>query len=550
MCYVSSVINSAKSEGQRAAPVLDPQKLEGIQAMIDALPFYAMLVTPEHMILAANLATREALGLGPEELICKHCPQVVHGVDEVFEGCPLEQAVATGQHVEREMYEQEQGRWFLSSVSPTDLRTDDDQQVYLHFTRDITSAKQGADDLSRSLEQHRALTEILRQVQTCHTPAQLLEVVLDRVLELSWMELADSAAAFLAEGDQLSLAVRRNLDPEVARRCASVPLGRCVCGQAAAEERTIVSSSSCPEHVDWQPGLPEHGHVTLPLIHSGTLHGVLNFYLAPRQELPRERIDFLEIVASLSAVALGRLQAQAHLTQTDRVASMGLLASVVAHEIRTPLNALSINVQRIARKLRREQQLDRDEMTGLIAGLQGEVEKINHQIEDHLLAMVRHQPAELAPVRVNDLLLEAARFLDPEATYSGISITNRLAERLPPALADPNKLRRVLLNLILNAIQAQPDGGQVQLTTALADDQVIISVQDDGPGITEAQGVNLESVCQPLVTTKQDGTGLGLAICVRLIKELQGRIMVTAAPGEGSRFDVILTPTAAAAEPA
>ena len=520
---------------------LGPRELQGIQVMINALPFYAMLVDAEHQIIAVNDATEAALGVTRDEIICQYCPRAIHGQDEPYDGCPLEQAVSTGRHVEVEIYDHDLQRWFLSSVSPTEMEITDGGRIYLHFTQDITEKKEAAADLDRSLEHHRAVAEVLQRVQACRSASRVLEEVIDRVLSLSWSGMTGSAAGFLCEGSLLRMVVHRNLDPEVARDCASVPLGHCLCGKAAEDGEQMMVDCVGEHHLD-HTHQPDHGHVILPLRHMDQTLAVLSFYLPEGGKLEPDKVAALEIIANLSAVALGRLQMQVQLAQSDRMASLGLLASILAHDIRTPLNALSIQIQGTSRRFKNDRPPDPAELPGLLDGLQAEVQRINQQIEEHLLAIVRHEPQRMNPVAANDVVAETAQFMEPEADFKNVKIRCTLTKGLPPVSAEPNKLRRILLNLILNAIQAMPHGGEVHLATRMDHQQVVLSVADQGTGFSEPRDGELSEVFQPFVTTKKDGTGLGLAICARLIREINGSIRCHSRPGEGARFDLLLKP--------
>ncbi len=220
---------------------------------------------------------------------------------------------------------------------------------------------------------------------------------------------------------------------------------------------------------------------------------------------------------------------QANHTRLERVAVAGELASIVAHEIRTPLNALSINAQMISRKLRRGGEGDREAAVELLGTVEKEVTRISDLLEEHLLALVRHRGAEPRPLSLTEALQEAIRFIEPEGVRRRVVIDSELAPRPLRILGDPNKLRQVLLNVLLNALQATPEGGRVRVSSRAEEGMAIVNIADSGPGIAWLDpGVeeDVERVFKPFVTTKQDGTGLGLAICVRLVKELRGRFRV------------------------
>jgi PAS domain S-box-containing protein len=136
-----------------------------VSDILEALPSYVLLVDEGHRILQANSAVREQLGLSPEEVVGKYCPKVVHGVDGPFHGCPLEEAVEKGQAVEREILEQESGRWIKSAIYPTRSHTRDGSRIYLHMVSDITDIKQSDAQLRASREQLRELSRFLESVR-------------------------------------------------------------------------------------------------------------------------------------------------------------------------------------------------------------------------------------------------------------------------------------------------------------------------------------------------------------------------------------------------
>jgi PAS domain S-box-containing protein len=133
--------------------------------ILDAFPFYVMLVDEYHHILQANNAVRAQLGVDPKDIIGKYCPTVIHGLNKPIEGCPLEEAVKTNQVVERETFDQGSGSWTRSSIYPTGGSTADGRRIYFHMISDITGRKEAEEQLKTSREQLRELSQHLELVR-------------------------------------------------------------------------------------------------------------------------------------------------------------------------------------------------------------------------------------------------------------------------------------------------------------------------------------------------------------------------------------------------
>jgi PAS domain-containing protein len=114
---------------------------DAVQPFLEALPYYVILVAEDHTIVATNEVTQEALGMHADELIGAHCPNVVHGVDGRFAGCPLEVAVGTGRAVERVIFDETLERRLVSAVFPTRYVSEDGRRIYLHTMRDVTESR-------------------------------------------------------------------------------------------------------------------------------------------------------------------------------------------------------------------------------------------------------------------------------------------------------------------------------------------------------------------------------------------------------------------------
>ena len=141
-----------------------------LKDLFDALPFYLMLVDEEHNILLANEAISRDLGVKPEEVVGGYCPKVVHNMEEPYPGCPLEEAVQKGHcAVEKEIYNEDLGKWVKSVVYPTKLRTRDGKVIYIHMVFDITERKRAEEKLKEyasELERSNKLKDLFIDIMS------------------------------------------------------------------------------------------------------------------------------------------------------------------------------------------------------------------------------------------------------------------------------------------------------------------------------------------------------------------------------------------------
>ena len=136
-----------------------------IPDVLDALPFYVLLIDADHYILMANKAVQAHLGMEPKDIVGRYCPKAVHGLDEPFHACPLEEAVETGQAVEREVFDPESGHWVKSAIYPTRRLTADGKRVFFHMISDISEHRQAEEQLRTSRGQLRSLSAHLESVR-------------------------------------------------------------------------------------------------------------------------------------------------------------------------------------------------------------------------------------------------------------------------------------------------------------------------------------------------------------------------------------------------
>jgi PAS domain S-box-containing protein len=136
-----------------------------VKDILDALPFYVLLVDEDHTVISANEAIHSQLGVKREDLIGGYCPKVVHGTDSPFPGCPLEESAEKNMAIEREIYDQVSRHWVMSAIYPTRVLTPAGKRVFLHVVIDITERKQAQEQLRISHDQLRSLSAHLESVR-------------------------------------------------------------------------------------------------------------------------------------------------------------------------------------------------------------------------------------------------------------------------------------------------------------------------------------------------------------------------------------------------
>ena len=220
------------------------------------------------------------------------------------------------------------------------------------------------------------------------------------------------------------------------------------------------------------------------------------------------------------------------LRKTERLAELGTLASGMAHEIGTPMNVILGRAELLMRKT-----TDENTRRGLET-IVTQVERIT-KIMNQLLSFARKRPAERQEIQLENNMNEILDVLQERLSKHDIQVIKTVSPRLPKVLADSDHMNQVLLNLILNACQAMPEGGTLRLDLQPATTTVELIVEDSGCGMSQEQ---LSKIFDPFFTTKPvgEGTGLGLTVVHGILQEHQGSIRVTSVPGKGTTFIISL----------
>jgi two-component system nitrogen regulation sensor histidine kinase NtrY len=224
------------------------------------------------------------------------------------------------------------------------------------------------------------------------------------------------------------------------------------------------------------------------------------------------------------------------LVQAERVAAWRELARRLAHELKNPLFPLQITVENMqrARDSYPEQfdEVFREGTSTLLAELSN-LKQIIGRFSD----FAKMPAPEMQPVNFNNLVTETMRLFEAQLSKAGIRVSAQLDAAMPPVQADAEQMTRVVRNLILNAVDAMPEGGTLTVRTVAVGAGVRLEVSDTGQGLTPEE---CERLFTPYYTTKTHGTGLGLAIVQSVVSDHKGRIAVESEKGKGTTFRIDL----------
>jgi signal transduction histidine kinase len=256
----------------------------------------------------------------------------------------------------------------------------------------------------------------------------------------------------------------------------------------------------------------------------------------PGDEMAKLARSFNQMADRLEDTVKEERRLQEQLTRSEKLAIVGELAAEVAHEVNNPLDGVQ-NCSRLARRSVNDPARVRRMLDLMDTGLY-RIEMIIRR----LLTMARDDVPQIAAVQLDEIINDAVVFLEPKIERREVQFARQLSDQPVYVRADRQQITQVMINLIINAIDSMPDGGQLAVRVCepdLARRVVRVEVSDTGCGIPPQEQ---RDIFEPFFTTKApgSGTGLGLAVVARIVEAHEGKVEVDSVPGRGTTFGLTL----------
>lgn len=297
-----------------------------------------------------------------------------------------------------------------------------------------------------------------------------------------------------------------------------------------------------------------HAALILPLTVRERSFGLLSLTRTQACGWTDEQFELAEALGAQAAVALdnARLyeearrsleqlrEAQRRIIESEKMAMLGTFASGLAHEVRNPLNSITLQLSLLERRLAAVEPSIAERQRQVVAIIREEIRRLDALVGEFLL-FSRTSRLQFQPTDLDLLIDDVVRLLSPESETVGVRLHHERAQPSATAPADAEKIKQVIINLVRNAMEAMPEGGDVYISAGSSAGWAQLVVRDTGPGLPE--GVD---VFQLFVSTKAQGTGLGLSIAQQIVNAHGGELLADSQPSLGATFTLRLPLTAAA----
>lgn len=442
--------------------------------------------------------------------------------------------------------------WLEEDESPAESAREPVHSIVypVGVNRELATAQADAEELRRRLHAFEV-------VSTAIGATLDLERVLCALLDTVMQVMKAERGFLLLIDEKTGEPVPRVIRQQTANETAPMQISRHIVDRALAERVAIQTSDAMHDqrfqNVESVVGLQIRSAVCVPIVRGEHALGALYLdTISGTKMFSKADLEMLTSLANQAAIAIENARlytdlrnaydnlraAQEQIVRTEKLSTIGALSASIAHDMGNVVTPLVPLVRLLLRTCKPDAELA--ETT------ERQLHRLSAMIT-RLRSFSRPSSIERGPVNIHEVLEETLKLLQTEANHRGVELRREYAQSLPPVLGDAQELDRVFLNIILNAIQAAPEGtGVVTVRTEADEDEVAVSVVDNGPGIPAEV---LPHLFEPLFTTKEGGTGLGLFSCKRIVEdEHQGSIEIDTHPEGGTTVTIRLAQYSPAVE--
>lgn len=484
---------------------------EFFENILESMEGGILTVDKKGRITSFNHSAEETTGFMREEVLGKDCSQILKS-DLCEEACTLEETMKTGKPVFNYeiMITRKTGDKVPVNITTAPLRSRNNEII-------------GAVENFRDLTKHEGLWGKLRQERNkAQRYLNIAGVIIVAINNKGIITLINKKGCEVLSYEEKELVGKNWYDlcvPERDRKERKEFHKRLMSGNydvVEDYENSILTKSGEERIIAW--------HNTLIKDEEGQILGTLS-----------SGEDITE-----------RKQTEEELSRSEKLASLGQLAASVAHEVNNPLAGIMVYVKLLLKKYRNGE-IQSESTEGQLVKIEKELDRTTRIIRN-LLDFARQSEPSMRPIEINKVIEAALLLVGNQINLENISLEKELDPGLPLVLADADKIQQVLINIILNSIQAMPEGGKLTISTSTTDSIKIkdtfkncvrIDIRDTGVGIPKE---NLHKLFTPFFTTKEKGTGVGLGLSVvhGIIGKHKGKIDVESEPNVGTTFSIYL----------
>jgi signal transduction histidine kinase len=555
------------SDGKKGE--VQPRFVAQVQAILNLLPTYTWYSAPSGGLVFVNKRTAEYLGVPKDHPLRFGIDIGAQWDDWVPLLHPDDQEEARkywsnllrtgegGEHSYRVRSAQGDYRWFLTRIEP--LRASDGTLLlWFGAALDIEELKRAEQALRELVEQQTAISEVLRAIANSpHDLQPIFDAILDSAKHLC---RADMGSLRLFEESGLRLVGVRG-DPFLVNQVwSSFPvldkesfLGRLATSRLPAHIPDLTALEGDHRNDLWVTAAKARYRTALfvPLLKDNEIVGVISLGRTRVQPFTDKQISLFTDFAAQASIALESTrherqyrEMQSELTHANRVATMGQLTASITHEVNQPITA-GVTYALAARRFLSAEPPNFHEVDDALSLIVKEGNRAGEVVK-RVRALIKKVPARKDAVAIDDAILEVIALTRTEAANNSVSVRTQFAEGLPRVQGDRVQLQQVMLNLIVNAIQAMSgiaEGSrelQISIEAVPSEGGVRVGVRDTGPGLNPE---SLSRLFEPFYTTKPEGMGMGLSICRSIIEAHGGRLRAIPCEPQGALFQFTIPDT-------